>query len=651
MKRNLLYLLVFLFSVSGAIWAQDNPVNKKDSVLQDLKLKKRPSVGLTNVDSVSIKDYKIVSLSKDTTYLDTTLTISKDYKYNYLKRDNFELLRFSNLGQTYNSLAHTFNNLELYPEFGVRAKHFNYMLAEDIKYYNVPTPMTDLFFKTAMEQGQLLDAFLTVNTSRRFNMSIAYKGLRSLGKYQHILASTGNFRITTNYSTKNKKYHLKAHFVSQDLLNQENGGITNKEQFESGADEFTDRSRIDVVFEDAENLLIGKRYFLDHEYFLTRADTTVKTSLSLHHRFDYESKRYKFNQSTNNDYFGSAFLSGEIVDEARLKTLNNTVGVNFTNKALGVVYAGVNHYNYNYYFNNILITPQQTIQNQLKGDEIAFKGSWKNKIGPLQLNANVNLNLSGDLGGAVLSAKAAYAITNDFTLEASLVNTQRMPNFNFLLYQSDYESYNWQNTDTFLKQKNNVLQAGFISNKWGTLQASFNTIDNYAYFGLDMSTQDNPQVLPLQLNSTINYTRVKYRKAFNVGKFTLDNTVMYQNVSQDQEVFNVPEIITRNTLYYSNHVFKRAMYLQTGVTFKYFTKYYANAYNPLIAEFYTQTQEEIGGYPMLDFFVNAKVRQTRIYLKAEHFNTLFSNNNFYSAPNYPYRDFIVRFGLVWNFFR
>ncbi|HBK84363.1 MAG TPA: hypothetical protein DDZ41_12365, partial [Flavobacterium sp.] len=25
--------------------------------------------------------------------------------------------------------------------------------------------------------------------------------------------------------------------------------------------------------------------------------------------------------------------------------------------------------------------------------------------------------------------------------------------------------------------------------------------------------------------------------------------------------------------------------------------------------------------------------------------------NYYTAPNYPYRDFMVRFGLVWNFFQ
>ena len=93
------------------------------------------------------------------------------------------------------------------------------------------------------------------------------------------------------------------------------------------------------------------------------------------------------------------------------------------------------------------------------------------------------------------------------------------------------------------------------------------------------------------------------------------------------------------------------MFFQTGFTFQYFTKYNANGYNPLIAEFYTQNKTKIGDFPLIDFFVNARVRQCRIFLKAEHFNSGFTGNTFYSAPNYPYKDFVVRFGLVWNFFQ
>ncbi|MBB1489846.1 hypothetical protein H4O21_24895, partial [Oceanospirillum sp. D5] len=111
-----------------------------------------------------------------------------------------------------------FQNTNLLPNFGARARHFNYMEVEDVYYYRVPTPLTELFYKTAFEQGQLADSFFTVNTTPRFNFSVAYKGMRSLGQYQHILTSTGNFRFTTNYKTKNNRYNMRAHIVMQDLL-------------------------------------------------------------------------------------------------------------------------------------------------------------------------------------------------------------------------------------------------------------------------------------------------------------------------------------------------------------------------------------------------------------------------------------------------
>ena len=126
--------------------------------------------------------------------------------------------------------------------------------------------------------------------------------------------------------------------------------------------------------------------------------------------------------------------------------------------------------------------------------------------------------------------------------------------------------------------------------------------------------------------------------------------MLYQKVKGNGDVLNVPQINTRNTLYFSSNLFKKAMYLQTGITLNYFSKYYMNAYDPVLAEFYVQTEEEFGDFPRLDFFINAKIRQTRIYLKAEHFNSAFTGYNYFSAPNNPYRDFTVRFGIVWNFF-
>ncbi len=607
---------------------------------------------------ITIEDYKIITYSRDTTYLDTTLTIQKEFSYNYLRRDIFELMPFANVGQPYNKLGVDFESNTMYPAMGAKAKHYNYMEVADINYYNVATPMTDLFFKTTFEKGQLLDALLTFNTSRRFNFSIAYKGFRSFGKYQFNQAQSGNFRTTLNYETKNKRYNLRAHIAAQDIDTEENGGLANLIQFESGESEFRDRSRIDVRFTDAGSKLLGKRYFLDHHYKLIKknkdSSLVEKTSLALGHQFNYETKYQLYTQTAAKDYFGDALLPA-IYDRANLKTMQNDFNIEFYNATLGRLKGNISLLNYNYFFNSTLQTDTQLIQNQLKGTEIAIGADYKKQIGGFMIDGGVKYKVSGQLTGSILNASASYQINEANRVKVTLFSLSRMPDFNFLLYQSDYTQYNWQFSDTFQKQSVNSLQFNLDSNFWGNITVKYSRLGNYTYFTsapgmLIEEGKEEANVRPFQENSGVNHLKVKYAKEFKLGGFALNNTILYQVVEQTNDVLNVPQLVTRNTFYYSSDVFKKAMYLQTGITFKYFTSYYMDAYNPLLSEFFVQDAEKQGGYPMFDFFINARVKQTRIYLKAEHFNAGFGKPDYYAAPGYPYRDFVIRFGLVWNFF-
>ena len=658
------FLLLFILSCPLLHAQVDSIPSSRTLDTTKIKKKGKKKVPPAAAEEITIKDYKIISYARDTTYLDTTLTIQKEYKYNYLRKDDFELMPFANVGQPYNKLGVDFERNHMYPLLGAKAKHYNYFEVEDIDYYNVATPMSDLFFKTTFEQGQLLDALLTFNTSRRFNISLAFKGFRSLGKYQLDQSQSGNFRSTANYVTKNGRYSLRSHIAAQDVETEENGGLVDKEeQFEKGNEDFLDRSRVDTrlsTTDNGENKILGKRYFLEHQYKLlrTRKDSSrlEKTSLAIGHVFNYETKYYQFRQDTSNEYFGSVFVS-PIHDKASLKTTYNEFHAEFYNATLGRLQGNISLYNYNYFFNSLLVTAEgQQIQSQLTGDEISLGAKYSKTIGGFLVKGNGKYNLSGDLTGSILDASASYRFNENNRIVFSLHSSARMPDFNYLLYQSEYENYNWQNISNFENQKVNSLKFQFDSKKWGNISAKYTTLDNYTYFGIEdpeqelVENQEQATIKPLQEANSVNHIKVKYIKEFKLGGFALNNTIMYQNVSQSNDVLNVPQLVTRNTLYFSSDVFKKAMYLQTGITFKYFTSYNMDAYNPVLGEFYIQNNEELGGFPMLDFFINARIQQTRIYLKAEHFNSSFSGYNFYSAPNYPYRDFVIRFGLVWNFF-
>jgi hypothetical protein len=650
MKIKFAFCLLLWLSTSFA-FAQERKLTRGNAEVQDrenFEVPDRKKSAESEVERAPISLYKVVSVKNDTTVVDTTLNLYKDYSFNYLRRDNFGLLPFSNVGRSYNRLTYNFlREKEILPQFGATARHHNFMEVEDISYFNVPTPFTELFFKTVFEQGQAVDALFTVNTSPNLNLSIAYKGLRSLGRYKHMLTSTGNFRTTASYNSPNERYILQTHFVSQDLLNEENGGLTaaSLDQYLAKNPEFEDRSRLDVNFEDAQSTLFGKRFFLDHSYSIyKRNDSLARRDLTIGHRLNHTYKKYRYQQSSANSLFGPSFEQVGVRDETRLTSTSNELYVGFTAGNLAQIVAKGRYTHYDYGYNTVLDLQDNFIVNRLQGGILSAGGEYVGTLGDFQFSADGLLNITGDFKGYDLGARLSYAFSPDFMAAATANVHDGAPNYNFLLYQSDYINYNWQTS--FSNESRQSLGFDLWAPKVLNANLEFSTINDMAYFALN----EEDLVKPFQHDGQVSYFKVRVQREFAVGKFALNNTVLYQTVLDGGQVLNVPELVTRNTFYYRDHWFKRALYLQTGLTFNYFTAYAMNSYDPVMAEFYVQNEQEFDGFPTVDFFFNGKIRQARIFFKLEHLNELFQGNNNFSAPLYPYRDFGVRFGLVWNFF-
>ncbi|WP_426064055.1 putative porin [Flavobacterium sp. DSP2-3-1] len=650
---RILFLFYFL-ALPILLFSQKKEI---DSLRKNNKYTSSDSIKKAVNKLATIDLYKVISIDNDTTYIDTSLTIQKEYSHNYLRKDIFGLLPFANDGQTYNTLQYSLTDFSPYPEFGFKAKHFNFLEANQIRYYSVATPVTELYFKTTIKKGQSVDAFITLNTSENLNFSIAYKGLRSEGEYLNQLSSTGNFRFSTNYNTKNKRYFAKAHYTFQDILNEENGGITTIENFESEDPNYNNRQRFEVYFNDAKSFLKGKRVFLDHNLRIN--SNKGDNNLYLRHQFNYENKFFEYNQETvpstvgsETVYrFGNSFLDSGINDQTRYNKMYNRVGLIYENTTLGTFQFFVDDFRSNYFYNKILIFDNQNTVPSSFSQEINSAGGqyeyrrnkWNAKV--LYSRSVTDQSLSN------LDTKVRYDLNDEIQLAFQYQNINKLPNNNYNLHQSSFVQYNWSND--FKNEKINSIKANAIS-PWVDAELQFSVLKDHLYF-TDASTAqqklDKSQIVaPAQYNGTINYLSLKIGRELKFGNFALDNTILYQKTQQQDAILNVPEIVTRNTIYYSNYLFKKALFLQTGISLNYFSSYYANEYNPVIGEFFVQNEKQIGNHPNLDFFINAKIQRTRIYFKAEHFNSALMGNNFYASPNNPSRDFTIRFGLIWNFF-
>jgi len=631
----------------------DRGGNLQNSSISDSLMSKfgNRSTKLNKNPDAKIQDYLIISRTNDTITVDTSLTIEKYHKINFLRKDNFDLIPFSNTGVAYNTLSFSGIN-SINPKMGASNKYYSYDSVDDVVYYDLPTPFTELMYRSVFEQGQLLDAVYSVNTSRQFNFSISRKGLRSLGNYQNFISSSSNFKISTNYFSKNKKYRFRTHYTNQKLFSEQNGGINNSDisNFENGNSQFQDRGVFDPNFENAHNEFLGKRFYLDQSYVLSEKDSINDSSLELFNAIYLEEKKYKFQQSSSDEFFGDSFVSQEINDKILLNSLNLQAGLIYNSDIFGKINLGLRYVSDKYSLENYQI--EEYIDNsQMVNSKTTFiTAEYLKTFSKIELKAKTENFIFGDNKSNMFSSSVILKLKNNNSFTANYKLFSSTPNYNFLLYRSNYENYNWNNQ--FDNSITNSISLGLKLNEIIDLDLDLISVKKHIQFEKiinDLADSSEYSIIPVQHNGNLDILKLQLGRKINFGKFSIDSKLLFQKSLSD-DIINLPQIVSRNTFYFSTDMFKKALFLQTGFGVKYFSKFYMNGYDPLLSELYIQNEKEIGEFPIIDFFINAKIQQTRLYFKFEHFNSSFTGYNYYSAPNYPYRDFSFRFGLVWNFF-
>ena len=678
------FLVLSFFLIQTTIFSQSVDIEGKIKAQEEaLKDKNKGE----EKDTLNTDYYKIFYLDGRVDNIDTTLNIHKDYKFNFLREDSFDLISFANSAHTFNKLAYNFKDFSK-PGIGARGKHFHYFEKEDIGYYNVPTPLTEIFAKSTYEQGQILDMLVSINLTPQYNFTIAHKGYKSLGKYINTRSRGNQFRFISNYKSKNQLSHWRFHFVSQNIFNQENGGLDpdsiyffeqatnyfvldesgNQIENEDGSfemieyDGYLDRSRLSPML-FGEGFLYSKRFFSDFERVLLTGKKESLNTLTLNYQFTHEYKKIQFNDPMNNRMFGevSDFINDDqkVSDQNRFIEQENRLVLSSNSNKLGNIKLS---YSLTNWVNSFKIYENQDIDNsifELNEDQSNISFNWKKVSNNYSFDINFNKSAKDSFKSDFISLNIKGNPIKNLNFEIGSSIIEKSPNFNFKLYRSAYESYNWIN-DNLQNEKISNINLKLSYKELLVLTADYNEIDNYTFFressnALTGESDLKRLAIVNQAENKINYYSLKMFSKVDFGKFSFVNTARYQKNEQEVSVenlltLNVPEWVTRNTIMYSADVFNKSLFIQTGITFNYFTKYFADYYNPLISEFVTQNYKEIGEFPRFDFFFNAKIQQTRVFIKVEHLNSSFSGYDYYSDPFSPYRDMSVRLGLVWNFF-
>lgn len=641
---------VFFLAFSAVVLAQPNlsfdslpstvkPYQKRlkgvaDSISQDSAGKK-----------VSIMDYLIISQLRDTTHVDTTLTMAKYYKFNSQRQDNFAFVSLNNSGQALNPLSLESWQNSTAPSAGFRTKENQRFLPHQMAYYHVPTPLSEVFYKSTQSQGQSTDALITANIHPRLNYAIAYRGHRSLGKYQHQISGRSQLRFTTRYENPNGRYRLRLQIANQKIEQQENGGLnaTSIQDFESGNDEFYDRERLDVLYENATNHFTGKFYLLEQDYLLLQSKDSIQAPrLRVGYRAQTNHQDHHFIQGQAfSDYGALRENVPKPFDHYHYSLRQFDAYAIVTNPVVGWLNAYARHHKYAFteiHNSNVPI---------VKEDAYSVGGSWRKDFGEFRLRTDAEFALSGNRFGNFINAEIVLPKIANSELTAGIRIQEQHPGFAFERFTSTYADYQWEASPK-LEQRTS-LYGKLAHPKLGTLSVTATNINHHAYFL--QAEADTLLVAPTQSKDAINLLQLDWEGGLKWRAFRWDTKLRAQNISGNTEAMPLPNFIGRTALYYEDHWFKKAMFLHLGVSAHYFSRFNMRAYHPLLSEFVVQPHQELGGYPVINAFFNAKIRQTRLFLVVEHINANRKAPKYYAAPGYPYRDLLFRFGLVWNFFQ
>ena len=571
---------------------------------------------------------------------------------------------------------------------------------EDVTFTNTFSPYTNLtYYKSFHNRNseERFKSYFAINANKRLGFGFYIDYLYGRGMYNN--QSTAFFNGGLFASYRGDKYDMHFIFNNDNLKMRENGGISDdryitdplgmaegKKQYES-----TD---IPTVLNKVWNHNTSYHTFLTHRYNLgfykdkEKTDSLTNDNLSIANdsvetvrefvpvtsfihtlELDFNGRKYiTQDDAQNRQYFEHTYFGNDSIDQNRRTSVRNTFGISlregFNKWAQAGLTAFLTHEYRDFTLPDTTDVPNQRVIKHYKENIVYVGGELLKEQGKLlhykvlgefavagedagqfrlEGNGDLNLNLLGD---SVRLDVNAY-----------------IKNLNPVFYYRNFHSkhYWWDNSDLSKIMRTRVEGKLNFKRLGTTLRAGVENIKNYTYLANTSVpvTNSNGDIISFkndaavkQYSGNIQVFTAMLQQKLKFGIFHLDGEVAYQK-SSEQSIIPLPELSAYGNLYLHTGLVKNVLQVSLGADVRYFTKYNAPDYSPVIGQFYLQNPENtvaIGGCPMVNVYANLHWKRTRIFVMMYNINQNSGNSRYFLAPHYPISPRILKLGISWNFF-
>ncbi|MBD5316972.1 MAG: putative porin [Bacteroides sp.] len=546
-------------------------------------------------------------------------------------------------------------------------------------FYNTRVPMTLLSYNTGggrdNEQNRLKGTF-SGNVNKRLQIGAMLDYLYSKGSYNYQAVNDLTWGATASYM--GERWQLQAAYHHWNLLNKENGGITDPLYITDpaelqGGDDNIDAKTIPTRLSAAHTRVVGGQLYLNNRYnvgFWKETpvnDTLVNRSyvpvMSFIWTLDYRDDKHLFYNTDASEaakFWSDCYINPTLTrDETQHWSVKNTVGLSmlegfnkwvpfglaayathevrrYTLTADTTAHSGADRPEALTPWPEGLRVPHAKTQNLLwVGGQLTRQQSAL-----LKFDATAEFGL---IGAAIGEVKVNGSISTRFRMLGDSVTVRAHGSFRneaapWLMNNYLSNFFVWHND--FGK----IRRTGFgglldVPHTGTRLTFDLENVQNLIYFGSNG--------LPVQHGSNVQVISASLLQRLHVGILHWDNKVVFQT-STDDNVIPLPKLAVNSNLYLWFKV-ARVLQVQFGVNCDYYTRYYAPNYQPATMAFTNQHETLVGNYPFMNAYANFKLKKARFYVMFSHFNQGWTGRNYFALPNYPMNPRRFQMGVAIDF--
>jgi Putative porin len=536
-----------------------------------------------------------------------------------------------------------------------------------VRYFNTKSPFSNIIYVPGGNDQDLLQFELSRNIDSLWNVGINVQRISSNKQLIDRTATADNtaishwdFMVHSNYQTVNKKYSLLAYFNLSDHNSNDQGGVV----VETGRD-------LQYMLQ-----LSGNRPIL------TNASTRDKSyNLHVYHEYagykafqvyqviDFQTRKVQFKDANFSDGWKSRFYPYAFSSTSSLKgirypadtTTSKTLILdslynesNYTNFEYKTGIKGFyNGFNYRLHFRQRFFSYSNPLNREYpkidKNDN--FLGLWLNQyfkdstrfFGEVEyLLGKKDIKVNGEFQGKWLNVGGSYISSSPTFVQQYTFNN----------------GFRWNNPNTSLVNVVTLNAFGYTNLKIKnlTLRPSIdvNKISDYIYYDSLSTVKQN--ISTDIKNNDIYIVRAGLGLDFRKGKFSTTNQIFITPTSitnskeeELKQIIRIPPIFINTRLAYEL-LYKKKLYIQTGVELHYKSGYYADAYMPALQQFHLQNKQEILGYLQADVFADMRINRVRLFLKFAHVNQGLFTGGYYASPGFAGMGRTFEFGVHWLLF-